>query len=206
MLGLPTETDEDVLGIADLAEKVYKTWRESTPDPKRGVRITVSTAYFVPKPHTAFQWEGQISEEEYQRRVKLLRDNMRGRSIQYNWHESDTSVLEAVFARGDRRVADVIEWAWEHGARFDAWSEYFSMDRWREAFTACGLDMAFYANRVREKEEVLPWSVISTGVSTKFLWREREQCYKGVITPDCRRQCTGCGADKLYPGGVCDAQ
>ena len=206
MLGLPTETDEDVLGIADLAEKVYKTWRESTPDPKRGVRITVSTAYFVPKPHTAFQWEGQISEEEYQRRVKLLRDNMRGRSIQYNWHESDTSVLEAVFARGDRRVADVIEWAWEHGARFDAWSEYFSMDRWREAFAACGLDMAFYANRVREKEEVLPWSVISTGVSTKFLWREREQCYKGVITPDCRRQCTGCGADKLYPGGVCDAQ
>ncbi len=206
MLGLPTETDEDVLGIADLAEKVYKTWRESTPDPKRGVRITVSTAYFVPKPHTAFQWEGQISEEEYQRRVKLLRDNMRGRSIQYNWHESDTSVLEAAFARGDRRVADVIEWAWEHGARFDAWSEYFSMDRWREAFTACGLDMAFYANRVREKEEVLPWSVISTGVSTKFLWREREQCYKGVITPDCRRQCTGCGADKLYPGGVCDAQ
>ena len=206
MLGLPTETDEDVLGIADLAEKVYKTWRESTPDPKRGVRITVSTAYFVPKPHTAFQWEGQISEEEYQRRVKLLRDNMRGRSIQYNWHESDTSVLEAVFARGDRRVADVIEWAWEHGARFDAWSEYFSMDRWREAFAACGLDMAFYANRAREKEEVLPWSVISTGVSTKFLWREREQCYKGVITPDCRRQCTGCGADKLYPGGVCDAQ
>ena len=206
MLGLPTETDEDVLGIADLAEKVYKTWRESTPDPKRGVRITVSTAYFVPKPHTAFQWEGQISEEEYQRRVKLLREHMRGRSIQYNWHESDTSVLEAVFARGDRRVADVIEWAWEHGARFDAWSEYFSMDRWREAFTACGLDMAFYANRVREKEEVLPWSVISTGVSTKFLWREREQCYKGVITPDCRRQCTGCGADKLYPGGVCDAQ
>ena len=206
MLGLPTETDEDVLGIADLAEKVYKTWRESTPDPKRGVRITVSTAYFVPKPHTAFQWEGQISEEEYQRRVKLLRDNMRGRSIQYNWHECDTSVLEAVFARGDRRVADVIEWAWEHGARFDAWSEYFSMDRWREAFAACGLDMAFYANRVREKEEVLPWSVISTGVSTKFLWREREQCYKGVITPDCRRQCTGCGADKLYPGGVCDAQ
>ena len=206
MLGLPTETDEDVLGIADLAEKVYKTWRESTPDPKRGVRITVSTAYFVPKPHTAFQWEGQISEEEYQRRVKLLRDNMRGRSIQYNWHESDTSVPEAAFARGYRRVADVIEWAWEHGARFDAWSEYFSMDRWREAFTACGLDMAFYANRVREKEEVLPWSVISTGVSTKFLWREREQCYKGVITPDCRRQCTGCGADKLYPGGVCDAQ
>jgi len=206
MLGLPTETDEDVLGIADLTEKIYQTWRESTPDPRRGVRITVSTAFFVPKPHTAFQWEGQITEEEYRRRVKLLRDNMRGRSIVYNWHEADTSMLEAVFARGDRRVADVIEYAWEHGAKFDAWSEYFSPERWREAFDACGLDPAFYANRVRDKDEVLPWSHISTGVRTSFLWRERERCYEGKITPDCRVQCTGCGADQLYPGGVCDAE
>ena len=206
MLGLPTETDEDVLGIADLAEKVYQTWKESTPDPRRGVRITVSTAYFVPKAHTAFQWEPQITEEEYQRRVKLLRDHMRGRSIHYNWHEADTSMLEAVFARGDRRVADVIQRAWEKGAKFDAWTEYFSLERWLEAFAECGVDPAFYANRPRDKDEVLPWSRISTGVSTKFLWREREQCYKGVITPDCRKQCTGCGADKLYPGGKCDAE
>ena len=206
MLGLPTETDEDVLGIADLAEKVYQTWKESTPDPRRGVRITVSTAYFVPKAHTAFQWEPQITEEEYQRRVKLLRDHMRGRSIHYNWHEADTSMLEAVFARGDRRVADVIQRAWENGAKFDAWSEYFSLERWLEAFAECGVDPAFYANRPRAKDEVLPWSRISTGVSTRFLWREREQCYKGVITPDCRKQCTGCGADKLYPGGKCDAE
>ena len=206
MLGLPTETDEDVLGIADLAEKVYQTWKESTPDPRRGVRITVSTAYFVPKPHTAFQWEPQITEEEYQRRVKLLRDHMRGRSIHYNWHEADTSMLEAVFARGDRRVADVIQRAWEKGAKFDAWTEYFSLERWLEAFAECGVDPAFYANRPRAKDEVLPWSRISTGVSTRFLWREREQCYKGVITPDCRKQCTGCGADKLYPGGKCDAE
>ena len=206
MLGLPTETDEDVLGIADLAEKVYQTWKESTPDPRRGVRITVSTAYFVPKAHTAFQWEPQITEEEYQRRVKLLRDHMRGRSIHYNWHEADTSMLEAVFARGDRRVADVIQRAWEKGAKFDAWSEYFSLERWLEAFAECGVDPAFYANRPRAKDEVLPWSRISTGVSTRFLWREREQCYKGVITPDCRKQCTGCGADKLYPGGKCDAE
>ena len=206
MLGLPTETDEDVLGIAELAEKVYKAWKECTPNPKRGVTITVSTACFVPKPHTAFQWEAQVSMEEYRRRVKLLRDNMRGRSIRYNWHDPDTSFLEAVFSRGDRRVADVIEEAWRQGAKFDAWSEYFDFDRWMAAFGACGLDPAFYANRVREKDEVLPWSVTSTGVTTPFLWRERERAYQAVITPDCRVQCTGCGADKLYPGGKCDAE
>ena len=206
MLGLPTETDEDVLGIADLAEKVYQAWRETTPEPRRGVRITVSTSFFVPKPHTAFQWEGQISMEEYQRRVKLLRDNMRGRSISYNWHDPDTSVLEAVFARGDRRVADVIEEAWRNGAKFDSWSEYFDFQRWQDAFAARGLSMDFYATRQRDRDEVLPWDMISTGVRKSFLWREREQCYQNKITPDCRKQCTGCGADKLYPGGVCDAE
>ena len=205
MLGLPTETDEDVLGIADLAEKVYKTWKEVTPNPKRGVTITVSTAWFVPKPHTAFQWEPQITMEEYQRRVKLLREHMRGRSIKYNWHDSQTSFLEAVFARGDRKVADVIETAWRQGAKFDAWSEYFDFDRWLAAFEACGVDPAFYANRTREKDELLPWDVTSVGVTKNFLWRERERAYEAVITPDCRVQCTGCGANKLYPGGKCDA-
>ena len=204
MLGLPTETDEDVLGIADLAEKVYQTWRAVTPNPKRGVRITVSTACFVPKPHTAFQWEPQVDMAEYQRRVKLLRDNMRGRSIHYSWHDPDTSFLEAVLARGDRRLADAIEAAWRGGAKMDAWSEYFNLSRWLEAFGACGIDPAFYANRTRTREEVLPWSVTSTGVSTSFLWRERERAYQAQITPDCRKQCTGCGADKLYPGGKCD--
>ena len=203
MLGLPTETDEDVLGIADLAEKVYKTWKEVTPNPRRGVTITVSTAWFVPKPHTAFQWEPQITMEEYQRRVKLLREHMRGRSIKYNWHDSQTSFLEAVFARGDRKVADVIETAWRQGAKFDAWSEYFDFDRWLAAFEACGVDPAFYANRTREKDELLPWDVTSVGVTKNFLWRER--AYEAVITPDCRVQCTGCGANKLYPGGKCDA-
>ena len=205
MLGLPTETDEDVLGIADLAEKVYKTWKEVTPNPRRGVTITVSTAWFVPKPHTAFQWEPQITMEEYQRRVKLLREHMKGRSIKYNWHDSQTSFLEAVFARGDRKVADVIETAWRHGAKFDAWSEYFDFDRWLAAFEACGVDPAFYANRTREKDELLPWDVTSVGVTKNFLWRERERAYEAVITPDCRVQCTGCGANKLYPGGKCDA-
>ncbi len=207
MLGLPTETDEDVAGIADLAEKVYHTWRESTTDPKRGVRITVSTAFFVPKAHTAFQWEGQISMEEYQRRVKILRDSMKGRSIVYNWHDADTSYLEAVFARGDRRLADVIEAAWRKGAKFDSWSEYFNFDRWMETFRELGVDPDFYTARQRSREEVLPWSVVSTGVSTDYLWRERDECYKAVITPDCRKQCTACGADELLcPGGICDAE
>ena len=205
MLGLPTETDEDVLGIADLAEKVFRAWKETTPNPRRGVTITVSTACFVPKPHTAFQWEPQVSMEEYQRRVKLLRENMRGRSIRYSWHDPETSFLEAVFSRGDRRLAEVLETAWRSGAKFDAWSEYFDFARWMAAFEACGLDPAFYANRPRSREEVLPWSVTSTGVSVPFLWRERERAYQAVITPDCRVQCTGCGADKLYPGGKCDA-
>ena len=205
MLGLPTETDEDVLGIADLAKKVLQLWRETAPDKRRGCRITVSTACFVPKPHTAFQWEPQVTREEYLRRVKLLRDNMREKSIVYHWHDPDTSFLEAVFARGDRRLADAIELAWREGAKFDSWSEYFDLDRWLRAFDACGLDPTFYANRVRDREEVLPWSRISTGVTPAFLWRERERAYEAVITPDCRKQCTGCGANHLLEKGrVCD--
>ena len=205
MLGLPTETDEDVLGIADLAEKVYRCWRENTPNRARGVRITVSTSFFVPKPHTPFQWEAQLSEEEYRRRVDLLRDALHGKkSVVYNWHDPDTSLLEAVFSRGDRRLADAIEWAWRDGAKFDSWSEYFDLSRWMRAFAACGIDPAFYAGRERSREEILPWSVTSVGVRDQFLWHEREQAYKSVITPDCRRQCTGCGADKLYTEGKCD--
>ncbi|MCD8375340.1 MAG: TIGR03960 family B12-binding radical SAM protein [Oscillospiraceae bacterium] len=204
MLGLPTETDEDVLGIADLARKVLQCWREESPNKKRGVRITVSTSFFVPKAHTAFQWEGQISQQEYMRRVALLRENMRERAIRYNWHDPQTSFLEAVFSRGDRRLADVLERAWRKGAKFDAWSEYFNLERWLEAFDFCGLDPAFYASRQREREEILPWSVTSVGIPADFFWRERERCRQGVITPDCRRQCTGCGANRLYPGGRCD--
>ena len=205
MLGLPTETDEDVLGIAELARKVLQVWRDVTPNRRRGCRITVSTACFVPKPHTAFQWEPQVEREEYLRRVKLLRDNMREKSITYHWHDPETSFLEAVFSRGDRRLADAIEAAWRDGAKFDSWSEYFSLERWLKAMAACGLDPAFYANRTRSRDEVLPWSCVSTGVRTEFLWRERELAYQAKITPDCRKQCTGCGADKLYTGGVCDA-
>lgn len=203
MLGLPTETDEDVLGIAALTKKVLQVWRESAPNQRRGCRITVSTACFVPKPHTAFQWEPQLAADEYERRVKLLRDHMRDKSISYHWHDAKTSYLEAVFARGDRRLGDAIELAWKSGAKFDAWDEYFDLNRWLAAMRDSGLDPDFYACRPRERGEVLPWSAVSTGVDTDFLWRERDMAYAATITPDCRKQCTACGANKLN-GGVCD--
>ena len=205
MLGLPTETDEDVLGIADLANKVYHVWRTYSTNRSRGVRITVSTSCFVPKSHTPFQWEGQNTMEEYLRKVTLLREHMRNKSITYNWHDPETSYLEAALSRGDRRVAEVIETAWRNGAKFDSWSEYFQLQTWLDAFDACGLDPAFYANRERDKDEVLPWSVISDGVKTSYLWKERETAYEGRITPDCKVKCTGCGASKLCEGGICHA-
>ena len=202
MLGLPKETDEDVLGIADLAARVMHAWRESAANKQRGVRITVSTSWFVPKPHTAFQWEPQISKEEYERRVKLLREAITTKTVTYNWHDSDTSFLEAVLARGDRRMCKVLETAWRKGAKLDAWEEYFSLDRWLEAFEECGLDPHFYANRQRQKDEIMPWSMISSGVTEAYLWRELQQAKAGVTTPDCRTHCNGCGAN-LMVGGTC---
>ena len=203
MLGLPTETDEDVLGIADVAARVMHAWRESAQNKQRGVRITVSTSWFVPKPHTAFQWEPQISKQEYERRVALLREAIKTRTVTYNWHDSDTSFLEAVLARGDRRLGKVLETAWRKGARLDAWEEYFSLDRWLEAFDECGLDPHFYANRTRSEDELMPWSMISSGVTEQYLLRERHRAYESVTTPDCRTHCNGCGANLLV-GGKCD--
>ena len=203
MLGLPTETDEDVLGIADVAARVMHAWRESAPNKQRGVRITVSTSYFVPKPHTAFQWEPQITREEYERRVQLLRENMTTKTVTYNWHDGQTSFIEAVLARGDRRLGDVLETVWRKGGHLDAWEEYFSLERWQEAFAECGVDPAFYAYRRREKDEIMPWDMISSGVTREYLWREHENAVAGVTTPDCRTRCNGCGANKLV-GGKCD--
>ena len=203
MLGLPTETDEDVLGIADVAARVMHAWRESAPNKQRGVRITVSTSYFVPKPHTAFQWEPQITREEYERRVQLLRQAMTTKTVTYNWHDGQTSFIEAVLARGDRRLGNVLEAVWRKGGHLDAWEEYFSLDRWREAFEECGVDPAFYAYRRREKDEIMPWDMISSGVTRQYLWREYENAMEGVTTPDCRTRCNGCGANKLV-GGKCD--
>ena len=205
MLGLPTETDEDVIGIAQLAEKVYWTWKSYAVNKSRGLRITVSTSFFVPKPFTPFQWEAQITREEYHRRVDLLRNSIKNKSIQYNWHEMETSYIEAVLARGDRRLGKLLETVWRKGARLDSWSEYFDFQRWMEAFAETGIDPDFYALRERSKDELLPWSMIDIGVHPAYLWREREQAYRSVITPDCRVKCMGCGANCLLPDGVfCD--
>ncbi len=204
MLGLPTETDEDVLAIADLANKVLALWRPNSPNKAKGVHITVSTSCFVPKPHTPFQWEAQLDIDEYRRRVNLLRDNMRAKAISYNWHDADTSLIEAVLSRGDRRVGAVIEEVWRSGGRLESWSEYFSFKRWMDAFDSCGLDPHFYACRERLQDEVLPWSRVFMGVKPEFMWNEREKCYRGELSPDCRKKCTACGAIKLLKEGKCD--
>ena len=203
MLGLPTETDEDVLGIADIAAHVMHAWRESALNKTRGVRITVSTSWFVPKPHTAFQWEPQIPIEEYERRVKLLREAMNTKSVTYNWHPSPTSFMEAVISCGDRRLGKVIETAWRKGETLSAWEDYFDLNRWMEAFEECGLDPHVYANRRRSEDEILPWSMISCGVAPGYLKREHALSYEGVTTPDCRTHCNACGANCLV-GGKCD--
>ena len=204
MLGLPTETDEDVVAIADLAMKVLRCWKQNAVNKSRGVRITVSTSCFVPKPHSPFQWEAQVTMDEYKRRVKLLRETMTAKAITYNWHDPDTSFLEAVLSRGDRRLGRVLETAWRAGAKLDSWSEYFSLERWIAAFAQCGVDPDFYATRVRTRDEVLPWSRVNMGVRPDFLWRERERAYQSALSPDCRVQCTGCGANCLLHGGKCD--
>lgn len=203
MLGLPTETDEDVLGIADLAHKIIQTWRETASNKKRGLMINLATAYFVPKPFTPFQWEKQITPEEYLRRVHLLQEHLHSRSIDYRYHESDLSRLEAVLARGDRRLGRVLMEAVRRGARLDGWDEYFRYDIWLQAFEACGINPDFYTVRGFGLDELLPWQTISVGVSDAFFRRERERAYASQTTPDCRTKCSGCGASSLCKGGVC---
>ena len=205
MLGLPTETDEDVLGIAELVYKIICAWKENAPNKKRGLRIHVATAYFVPKPHTPFQWEKQITPAEYLRRCKLLKDHFYSKSIEYNYHEPELSRLEAVFARGDRRVSAVIEEAARRGARLDGWDEHFSYQTWLDAFDACGIDPNFYTVRGYGEEEILPWDTVYVGVTKEFLLRERRCAYEEKVTPDCRHGCSGCGADKLLNEVKCDA-
>ncbi len=205
MLGLPTETDEDVLGIAELVYKILKVWREHAVNKKRGIRIHVATAFFVPKPFTAFQWEKQITPEEYTRRQKLLKSAMLSKSVEYNWHDSKLSELEAVLARGDRRLGAVLEAAWKNGARLDGWIEYFDYELWMKAFRDTGVDPSFYTTRGFGKDEVLPWDTIDCGVSKRFLWMEKERSDRSETTPDCRTRCAGCGANHLLERGVCDA-
>ena len=205
MLGLPTETDEDVLGIAELVYKVIKTWQANATNKKRGLRVHVATAYFVPKPHTPFQWEKQITPDEYLRRCKLLKSHFYSKSIEYDYHAPDLSRLEAVMARGDRRLGPVIEEAAKNGARLDGWDEYFRYDIWLDAFKKCGVDPNFYTVRGFGEDELLAWDCIDVGVSKKFLLRERRQAYAQKVTPDCREKCAGCGANCLLKEVQCDA-
>jgi radical SAM superfamily enzyme YgiQ (UPF0313 family) len=204
MLGLPTETDEDVLGIADLVFKIINTWKACASNKKRGLRIHVATAYFVPKPHTPFQWEKQITPEEYLRRAKLLKSHFYSKSIEYNYHEPNLSRLEAVFARGDRRLGVVIEDAVNRGAHLDGWDEHFAYKKWLEAFAARNIDPDFYTVRGYDEAELLPWDTIDVGVSKAFLLRERRHAYAEKVTPDCRQGCSGCGADRLLREVKCD--
>ena len=205
MLGLPTETDEDVLGIAELVYKIILAWKEHASNKKRGLRIRVATAYFVPKPHTPFQWEPQITPQEYLRRCRLLKEHFYSKSIEYDYHAPDLSRLEAVMARGDRRLADVIETAVQTGARLDGWDEYFRYDVWLDAFRQCGIDPEFYTTRGYGEDEVLPWDPIDVGVTKAFLLRERHRAYQDQVTPDCRHGCAGCGANRLLREVKCDA-
>ena len=205
MLGLPTETDEDVLGIADLVYKIILKWKECGTAKKRGLRIHVATAFFVPKPHTPFQWEKQITMEEYLRRCKLLKSHFYSKSIDYNYHTPEISRLESVMARGDRRIAPVIAEAARLGARLDGWDEYFKHDAWIQAFEKCGVAPEFYTTRGFGEDELLAWDHINVGLRKDFLLRDRHTAYENRITPDCRHKCAGCGANCLLKEAACDA-
>ena len=201
MIGLPTETDEDVLGIADLAQKVRACYF-AVPKEQRapGLRITVSASVFVPKNFTPFQWCGQLDSETVIRRQNLLKEALRRiKGVDFKYHAPDLSYIEAVFARGDRRLADALEYGWRHGCRFDGWSDQFKYDTWLEAFKACGLDPDFYALRERDLDETLPWNHLDAGVTKAFLRREWEKATRGERTQDCRKGCVGCGL-KRYEG------
>ncbi|MEG0806162.1 MAG: TIGR03960 family B12-binding radical SAM protein [Lachnospiraceae bacterium] len=207
MLGLPTETEEDQKGIPELAEKIAERYYEIPKEQRNGrCQITISTSFFVPKPFTPFQWVPMCSKDEFLRRAKVVNDHMKTqlnqKSMKYNWHEADVTILEGILARGDRKIAPVILKAYEKGCVFDAWSEYFKGNRWLEAFEECGIDMDFYCTRQRTEDEVFPWDFIDTGVSKEFLWREYQTSQKEKTTPNCRMQCSGCGAAE-FGGGVC---
>ncbi len=204
MLGLPTETDEDVAAIAELVNKIVYCWRQNATNKKRRLSINLATAFFVPKPFTPFQWERQTSPEEYLRRVHLLQSCLTARGVDYRYHESDLSRLEAVLARGDRRLSKVLLRAHELGCKLDGWDEYFRYDLWMQAFSDCGVDPEFYTTRGFAEDEILPWQTIDIGVSKAFFLRERALAYQSVTTPDCRTKCAGCGARSLSERGVCD--
>ena len=208
MLGLPTETVEDMQGIAELSEKVAEVYYDTVPKEQRHgkVQVTASTSFFVPKPFTPFQWAPMCTKEQFLERASIVNHRMKEmlnkKSLRYNWHEADVTVLEGVLARGDRKVATVIDEAYRQGAIYDSWSEYFNNDIWMKAFETCGVDIDFYTTRERSLDEVFPWDFIDAGVTKDFLKREWANAQAETVTPNCRMRCSGCGVRK-YGGGVC---
>lgn len=206
MMGLPTETLDDIAGMAELAQKVVDCFYRNPNKPKgKGVTVSVSVASFVPKPFTPFQWEPQDTMEMLVEKQKHLMENVKSHKIQVSWHQSQTSFLEGVLARGDRKLCDVIYAAWQKGCKFDSWDEYFDFEKWTQAFAECNVTPEFYANRRREFSEILPWDHLDYGVRKAFLEEENKKAHESVTTPNCRQKCSACGANKLN-GGKCDAK
>ena len=203
MIGLPTETLEDINGIADLGDKVVSSYMNTPKENRRkGLNITISTSSFVPKAFTPFQWEAQDTIEVLREKQRHLKGLIKSRYIEYNWSDPQLSFLEAIFARGDRKIGEVLIKAWEKGCKFDGWGEHFNYSMWIEAFEECQIDPYFYANRKRSYDEILPWEHIDIGVSKKFLLKENEKAYNAELTPNCRTNCSQCGATS-FGGGVC---
>ena len=209
MLGLPTETEEDILGIGDLSNKIAAAFFETVPKDRRvngKVQITTSTSFFIPKPFTPFQWASMCTKEAFLDKAHLTKkgimSQLNQKSIKYNWHEADVSVLEGVFARGDRRVAQAILKAYRKGCMFDSWSEYFHNELWLESFKECGLDIGFYTTRERADDEIFPWDFIDCGVTREFLLREWKKAQAQTVSPNCKAQCQGCGANR-FGVGIC---
>lgn len=208
MLGLPTETEEDMKAIPQLANEIAALYYDTVPKEKRNgkCQITISTSFFVPKPFTPFQWAGMYTPGDYLARARVVNEGVHAqlnhKSIKYNWHEADVTVLEGILARGDRKIGQALLKVYEKGGIFDAWSEYFDYQRWVDAFAECGIDTDFYTMRERDLDEIFPWDFIDTGVSKDFLKREWKNAHDEKVTPNCRMKCSGCGAMK-FGGGVC---
>lgn len=197
MMGLPTETDEDIVGIADLAQRIVDLYYENENRPKgRSVQVSVSVATFVPKPFTPFQFEPQDTREMIEHKQKLLMDSVKTKKIKVSYHNPDVSALEVILAKGDRRLCKAVYTAWKNGCKFDSWDEYFRYDKWLEAFEECGIDSSFYANRKFEFDEILPWDHLDYLVSKEFLIRENRTAHEAATTPNCRQRCSGCGVNK----------
>ena len=208
MLGLPTETEEDMKAIPQLANEIAALYYDTVPKEKRNgkCQITISTSFFVPKPFTPFQWAAMYTPGDYLARARVVNEGVHAqlnhKSIKYNWHEADVTVLEGILARGDRKIGQALLKVYEKGGIFDAWSEYFDYQRWEDAFAECGIDTDFYTMRERDLDEIFPWDFIDTGVSKEFLKREWKNAHDEKVTPNCRMKCSGCGAMK-FGGGVC---